>query len=200
MKSGLASVGAVLSAILASLCCIGPAVLAIAGAGGAGFLSVFEEYRTYLMGLTVLLLGTGFYFAYRKKEVRCADGSCEKKSAGKWNKLSLWVAMGLTAVFLAYPYLSNSLSAGSQDKDHVGFQNADHEEVVIPVQGMTCVACNHHVETAVSEVEGVAAVKADFQTGEAVVQFDKSKTNPDEIVKAINEKTAYRATAPSEIE
>lgn len=200
MKSGFASIGAVLSAVLASLCCIGPAVLAIAGVGGAGFLSVFEEYRTNLVGLTVFLLGAGFFFAYRKKEVRCEDGSCEVQSAGKWNKISLWAAMGLVAVFLTYPYLSNSFSAGPQDRDRIGFQNADLEEVVISVQGMTCTACNRHVETVVSEVAGVAGVKADFQTGEAVVQFDKGKTNADEIVKAINEKTAYRATAPLEIE
>ncbi len=39
--------GAVLSAFLASACCVGPLVFALLGLGGAGFLVKFEPYRPY---------------------------------------------------------------------------------------------------------------------------------------------------------
>ena len=74
-KTALTSLGSVLSALLASLCCIGPVVFALIGAGSLGFAAVFEPYRLYLLALTVLFLGTAFYFTYRKREVQCEDGT-----------------------------------------------------------------------------------------------------------------------------
>jgi mercuric ion transport protein len=103
-------VGSIISAIVASLCCIGPIVLAMLGVGGAGlFFSKFRSFRPYFIGITVLLLGLAFYLTYRKKEVICEDGTCKMRSARKWNKIALWVATGLIAFLIAFPYLNLSV-------------------------------------------------------------------------------------------
>ena len=92
-KTALASTGSVLSALFASLCCIGPVVFALAGAGSLGFAAAFEPYRSYLLILTFLFLGVAFYFTYRKREVTCEDGTCKVESVNNLNKVILWVAV-----------------------------------------------------------------------------------------------------------
>ena len=44
--------GALLAALAASSCCIGPLVLAALGIGGAGAMSVLSAYRPYILILT----------------------------------------------------------------------------------------------------------------------------------------------------
>ncbi len=61
-----ASASSIVSAFIASACCIGPLVFALLGIGGAGLLVKFEPYRPYFMAVTFALLGTGFYLTYRK--------------------------------------------------------------------------------------------------------------------------------------
>ena len=100
-KAAYSTVGSVLSALMASLCCIGPVVFALIGAGSLGFAAVFEPYRPYLLTLTVLFLGTAFYFAYRKREIQCEDGTC----AGKWHKIFLWIAATLALIFMFFPQI-----------------------------------------------------------------------------------------------
>ncbi|RMG10757.1 MAG: mercury transporter MerT [Deltaproteobacteria bacterium] len=110
--SFLAVGGSVLTAFLASACCIGPLVLALLGLGGSGLLLKFEPYRPYFTALTVLLLGLGFYFAYRpvkRPAGQAAQGAqcdCPAPSSRRTGRILLWVATGLVAIFLAFPYLA----------------------------------------------------------------------------------------------
>ncbi len=104
-KTVLTTVGSVLSALLASLCCIGPVVFALIGAGSLGFAAAFEPYRPYLLALTLLFLGTAFYFTYRKREIQCEDGTCKVKSADKWHKIFLWIAAAFAVIFMFFPQI-----------------------------------------------------------------------------------------------
>ena len=58
MKSGNKLIGVgILTAMAASLCCITPVLALIAGASGLGStFSWLEPYRTYFIGLTILVL------------------------------------------------------------------------------------------------------------------------------------------------
>ena len=109
-KSTLTNIGAVATAGLASLCCVGPLVLGmigVAGLGSAGLaLTIFEPYRPYLMGMTALFLSVGFYMAYRKQEESCGeDEACATPRSLKMRKVGLWTVTGLTGLMLAVPSL-----------------------------------------------------------------------------------------------
>ena len=104
-KAVLTTSGSIVSAFLASLCCIGPVVFALIGAGSLGFAAAFEPYRLYLLALTVFFLGTAFYFTYRKREVQCEDGTCKVESAGKWHKIFLWIAATFAVIFMFFPQI-----------------------------------------------------------------------------------------------
>jgi mercuric ion transport protein len=106
-------VGSVISAFIASACCIGPLVFALLGLGGAGLLVKFEPYRPYFIAATVALLGTGFYFTYRKPKTAGPAGGpacdCPAPRTNRAGRIMLWVATVLVAAFLAFPYVAQVL-------------------------------------------------------------------------------------------
>jgi mercuric ion transport protein len=113
MNREMTLIASIVAAITASLCCLGPIVAAVVGLGSFGAAAVFEAWRPYLLGVTFGLLALGFYLTYRKREVRCADGSvcATRPSVGRWNKILLWLATGLVIAFAAFPYYSGAVWA-----------------------------------------------------------------------------------------
>jgi len=63
----LAAGGAVLAAVLSSACCWLPLLLLLVGSGAsvASVSAFFEAWRWPLVGGAVVLLGIGFFLAYR---------------------------------------------------------------------------------------------------------------------------------------
>jgi mercuric ion transport protein len=100
MKAVLGGIGA---AALASACCIGPVAFSLTGAVGASAVAL-EPYRPWLIGVTFLFVGFGFYQAYRPLPThRCVDGSCLPASRGA-ARLLAWTAALLSAALIAFPY------------------------------------------------------------------------------------------------
>lgn len=187
-KTNVPIFAALVTAILASVCCLGPIVLAVLGVGGAGLFSKFENLRPYLFGLTAILLGLAFFFTYRKRKVKCEDGSCKIHKASKWNKIALWAATALIVLFMAFPYLIGALKTDSGNNQ----MNGEISEVVITVKGMTCSGCEFNVEKAVKKLNGIIKVKANHKKEKAHVSFNEGQVKIDEIMQVIN-KTGYKA-------
>ncbi len=195
MKTKFLKIGTVFTAFLASLCCIGPIVLAALGLGGAGLVIGLEAYRPYFIVFTVLLLSGAFYYTYRKREVVCENGTCKMEHGSKWSKFSLWTITAFTIFFIAFPYIkwgSDTIAA------EVG-TTGQIIRITIPVEGMTCSSCNSAVEMAVKKLDGVARVKADFAQKNAVVEFDPEKVEIDKITQAID-KLGYKSGQPTLVE
>ena len=190
MKENISKIGVVSGAFLASLCCIGPIVLAALGLGGVGFIVGLEAYRPYFIGFTATALGLAFYFTYRKKEVECEDGTCKVETGSKNSKLILWSITALAAFFIAFPYINWT-------DDDFDFSNVSPEMTVLtlPVTGMTCESCDNAVELAVGRVNGVEGVSADYVKGEAKVAFVENSASIAEIVEAIK-KLGYGVRVP----
>lgn len=109
------SVSGLSAALLASICCIGPLVFAALGvgvgttgslAGTAGVLKGLLPYRPAFIGLTILLLGIGFYLAYWKSDsARCAPGKvCAQGNPRCRNRTWLWIMASLALVLVLAPY------------------------------------------------------------------------------------------------
>lgn len=113
-SAAMVSVTALGTALLASVCCIGPVALAAFGVGvgatGAlastvGILKELLPYRPLFVGLALLLLGVSFYMAYRDSSSPCgADGGCTARSAKGANRKLLWMMAGLAFVLILAPY------------------------------------------------------------------------------------------------
>ena len=72
-KENVAIGGAVLTALGASLCCVGPLLALAFGVGAFGAAAVFVSARPYLLAAAVLALAFGFYRIYFRREA-CAPG------------------------------------------------------------------------------------------------------------------------------
>ena len=100
------SIAGLVTAFLASVCCIGPLVVATLGVGigvtGAlastvEFLKALLPYRDVFVGLTLLLLGMSFYQAYRKPV-------CGTRPASGLNRKWLWIIAAQALVLVLAPY------------------------------------------------------------------------------------------------
>ena len=100
------------------------------------------------------------------------------------------------SLLIATVVYASSLTAQTQEKKTVPENAKNVTEVTIPVNGMSCGDCCNSVESATKSVEGVLEVEADHEKGQARVKFDKSKTDIDKVVSAINENTGFKASKP----
>ena len=105
-KAGLAA--SVLTAVGASVCCIGPIAAAVLGIGSLGGLVRYEPLRPYFTVMTLALLAGAFYFTYRKKPAEaCApDSLCATHGPdrmAKLNRIVLWVVTTIALAVLTFP-------------------------------------------------------------------------------------------------
>lgn len=193
MKSNnkIAGVG-LLTAIAASLCCITPVIALVAGTSGmASTFSWMEPARPYLIGFTILTLGFAWYQKLKpQKEVDCNCDTNEKKSFMQ-SKLFLGIITVFAAVMLTFPYYSHAFYDNEVSGTSINAEHAQKSEFTI--DGMTCESCEEHVTHEILQLEGIGTVDVSYDKGNAVVEFDKNKTNEDEITKAINS-TGYTVT------
>lgn len=190
-KNNIAGVG-LLSAIAASLCCITPVIALVAGTSGmASAFSWMEPARPYLIGFTILTLGYAWYQNLRtQKDVDCNCDTDEKKSFLQ-SKLFLSIITIFAAVMLTFPYYSHVFYQNNASGISINDDHAQKSEFTI--DGMTCESCEEHVAHEILQLEGIGAVDVSYDKGNAVVKFDKNKTNQEEITKVINS-TGYTVT------
>ncbi|MBT9329955.1 heavy metal translocating P-type ATPase [Paracidobacterium acidisoli] len=71
------------------------------------------------------------------------------------------------------------------------------EALILPVSGMTCAACQTHVERALRETPGVREASVSLMTHSARVVFDPSVAPPQKLIEAVRE-AGYEADLPRE--
>ncbi len=76
---------------------------------------------------------------------------------------------------------------------------SDLKTVVIPVEGMACIACAASVKRALKVIDGVSEVEVNLERRTAQATYAPSKVAPDRLVAFIN-KLGYRAGIPKEVE
>lgn len=77
-------------------------------------------------------------------------------------------------------------------------QQTEMKTVVMPVEGMSCVACAASVKKALKAIDGVADVKVNLVERNARIRFAPSKVSSDRLVAAVDS-LGYRAGPPTEI-
>ena len=182
-----------LTAITASLCCITPVLALIAGTSGiASTFSWIEPFRPYLMGLTILVLGFAWYLQLKpRKEIDC---ECETDEKPKFMQSKTF--LGIVTLFaigmLTFPYYSEIFYPHTQ-KQIVVVNKSDIKTTEFQITGMTCTGCEEHVNHEVNKLNGILKSNTSYEDGNAIIEFDSSKTSETEIEKAINS-TGYKVT------
>jgi len=198
MKSEYKLIGTgLITAMTASLCCITPVLALIAGTSGiASTFTWIEPFRPYLIGLTILVLGIAWY----KKLKPLKEIDCECETAGKPKFIQSKKFLGIVTVFtilmLAFPYYSGVFYQNIE-KQIIIVDKSDVKTTEFKISGMSCASCEEHVNHKVNKLNGIMASKTSYENGNAIIEFDKTKTNVTEIENAINS-TGYKVTDKKE--
>jgi copper chaperone CopZ len=198
MKSENKLIGAgLLTAITASLCCITPVLALIAGTSGvASTFSWIEPFRPYLIGLTILVLGFAWYQKLKtKNEIDCECGTDEKPKFIQ-SKTFLGIVTVFAVIMLAFPFYSGIFYSNTEKKIIV-VDKSDIKTTEFKISGMTCAGCEEHVNHEVNKLNGIINSKASYENGNAIIEFDRTKSNEMEIEKAINS-MGYKVTDKKE--
>lgn len=188
-KKNNSSKGAVTTGILAALaassCCIPPLIAAIAGVGGASSnLSWMEPLRPYLIGLAILAIGYAWYAHLKTK--KADDCGCEIEKPKFYQKRSFLVGMTLFAIVsISIPYYSH-LFFPNNKKEVIISDLANIQKVDIKIEGMTCDACQNHVDYAINELDGIVSVNTSYKDENTLIEFDTSLTSLEQINQAIS--------------
>jgi mercuric ion transport protein len=182
MKSQIAL--SVFTALSASMCCITPILAMVAGT--SSLVTSFhwvEPFRPYFISASVLVLGFAWFQSFNAKNEDDCDCETPKKKSFFQSRTFLSVITIFSFLLIAFPSYSKFFF---QTKQVVQEQNKN-KKIELTVSGMTCVSCEHHIESDVKKLAGVSSVKASYEKGMTTVEFDEQKIKADKIIAAINE-------------
>ena len=191
---GLPIGAALVAAVAASSCCLGPVILAALGLGGAGVFAGVAAYRPLMLGITALFLVVGFYLSYRRPKAIEGDAcGCERPKAGRLPRLLLWVAAAVTLLVAAAPPVLARLPA--QSTSHAT-PSGLMATASIHVDGIDCEACVAPIRKALDAAGGLNDLKLDLSTKMVTVSYVPGPGRPDVYIKAIDD-LGYDAKASS---
>jgi mercuric ion transport protein len=168
------------TAFSSSLCCITPLLALTAGTGSIAS-TWMEPLRPYLVSVSILVLGFAWFRNLRYRKVD--DCGCEQKQTFVQSRTFLSIITVISLLLATFP----SYSKFFFDSGPIGDQQQEKtKKIELAVSGMTCTSCEIHIEGAVKKVPGVVSVKASYEKGSTVVEFDESKVSQDKIVATIN--------------
>jgi len=197
-KSNGAVVTGIISAIAASSCCIPAVIAAVAGiSGGASSLSWIEPFRPYLIGFAILSIGYAWYTHLKPKQAD--DCGCDIEKPKFYQKRGFLIGITLfAAISISFPYYSHIFYPTNKTKNIIIVKDENLEKIEVKIEGMTCDACQNHVNQSVLELPGVLNANTSYDKANAIIEFDKTKTNIDDIEKAVNS-TGYLTTKINKI-
>ena len=186
---------AALSSVLASACCGLPLLLLAVGLGGLGLGSFLGTYHWYFTGAGILLLA-GAWIVFLREKARLRAAGHEIRHA-RMTPALLAVA---TAAVLGFGGLNvaSALGWGSKARDVRNASSGSHGElaqVVLPVEGMTCVTCEWGIEKALGKLDGVVEAKASSSEHKVLVRYVPGKVSFEQMIEAVDS-TGYKASMP----
>jgi copper chaperone CopZ len=179
----------ILAAVLGSICCVGPLLLIAVGLGTGA--AVIGRYHWFFVIGAIAVLGWAWVRHFREK-TGCA---CEHRPM-EGRGLTLFTLFVASVIVLAFAGLNLPSYAFGGSPPATPIANASFRRVVIQVEGIWCMACEIPVRHALKKIDGVTSVKVSGAGKTAIVDYDPAKTNPAQLVAAINS-TGYQAALPN---
>ena len=181
--------GAVVSAALASMCCILPLGLGVVGLSATTIAAFFEPLRPWFLTLAALLLAVGFYFAFRAP-ADAAVCDTESRPFQRLSKPTLWLATVAVIALALFPSLAGVAVGGSSE-----LAPATASQVVeLRIDGMTCEACTSGVRDALLNVPGVIDAAVSYEEARARVRVRTERPPAPATLFAAVREAGYSAT------
>lgn len=119
MKGKYIIFSSIITSLVASVCCIGPLILALLGLTGVAAFSFLEPLRPYLISASVILFLFAFYFVYRKKVIVNEDGSHKTITASKRDKITVWIVVAISLIVIVIPLFETQATGTSKNSRYL---------------------------------------------------------------------------------
>ena len=179
----------IITAILASLCCIGPLAVLFLGSTSIGLFSIFEPLRPIFGILSVITLVIAYSKIFKEGKADCCNTEELKKSFSKQKRI-LKSITPIVFVLLAFPYFTAGLHG-----DNTGDQSGMKSEWVI--EGMTCEGCAAGMERVLTATDGMNSCNVSYEKGIMICYTDESNLSPNEISVLVN-RNGFKAVVKTE--
>lgn len=202
-RAGAATIGgAVVAALAASSCCLGPLVLAALGIGGAGALAALGAYRPHILGLTAMLLAGGFYLSYRSPRADAPKGDAcgcpqPRPKAGRAGRIGLWIATAMVVLLAAAPNVLAYVARHRANPKVETGAAATVEHATIRVIGMDCEACAINIRSELAKVGGFHDMTLDLKAQTVSVTYEPAAGRLQAFIAAIEE-LGYETSLPGQ--
>ncbi len=170
-----------LSALLASTCCVVPVGLAVLGLGSLGVASWIEAYHWHFTAAAIVLLSVAWsYFLRERSHAKALAAELPNE---RTTKSSLAFATAVVAFFLG---LNVYAAIGGGRAAVPAIAGADAGEVItIPVRGMSCVSCEYPIESNLRRIDGVLEAEASAGRSDVIVKTRHGAVSLEAIGEAI---------------
>lgn len=181
------------SAILGSACCVGPALLAVLGVFGfaGGF---FATYHWYFIAAGAIGVSAAWW-QYRREQRKLRAVAARMRNEGVTRAILVFATALIVMVtgLDAYPLLARRPASAVAEASSLKAQSL----IVIPTAGMDCAICAVPIKARLKQLPGVSSVDVSVQKATVSVKYDPAKVKPEQLVAAIDS-TGYKATLPKE--
>lgn len=187
MRSAGLLTGSILAAIAASICCIGPIVMALTGLGSMALFSKFEAARPYLLGFSIVMLSAGLYWMWRNRRAACVPGGgCESRPAKSW--LLLVFPIVAVAASAGFPYYQSAwMGGGSKTVAAEAIPGGQVTTVHFRIGGMTCESCATGMAASFRNLPGTQDAVVEYPSGKTSVTLDGAKLSVDQLAALVRE-------------
>ncbi len=162
-----------ISALLASSCCIIPVLAIIAGSTGmASTFAWVAPFRPYLMLLSISVLSFAWYQQLREKKT--PDDCCAVSEKPRFLQSNIFLAI-LTVfalTMMAFPLYSNIFFKQSAKHGTIMNNIDDFQQIEFKISGMTCAGCEDHIEHAVNRLPGIIEVSASHDKANTIIRYN----------------------------
>ena len=192
-SSGTFTSAGIFSAIAASLCCISPVIALLAGSSSiAANFSWIEPARPYLIALSIIILGYAWYLKLKPVKTTDIDCNCEitKKPSFLQTKTFLSIVTVFAIFMMTFPLYAKIFYPKPKTQVITTTKLKNTEQAKFIIKGMTCEACEDHINNELSKVSGILSYTTSNASQSSIVTFDKLKVDIKTIETAIN-KTGY---------
>lgn len=193
-ESGRFMGAGVLSAIAASLCCITPVIALLAGSSSlAANFSWIDPARPYLIGLSVVTLAFAWFQKLKPVNKNDMNCNCDKPIKGSFwqSKMLLGIVTVFAVLMISFPIYAGSFFPRPQQQTPSVAQVDTLQTATFLLKGMSCEACEGHVNGEAAKIKGVVGVKTSYAKGTSIVKFDNKQTTVEQIKTAIA-RTGYK--------
>ncbi len=181
--------GGFLSALAASLCCIGPLLALAAGAGSFAAAGWFERWRPTFLAVTAALLAVAWVLTLRARRMAGKDSTCAAPRGGRWTLGVLIFSTVLVGAVAMFPQIAQTAASQPMARAKAPAQGS---VLRVRIPSMDCAACALGIEGTLKRVPGVRSAVVRYADKEAEVVFDPATISASALIAKIDA-TGFKA-------